>query len=361
MSKILLTGFPGFLGSQLLPRILHREPDASALCLVQEKFMPLAEDRRNTLVAESAELDGRIELAAGDITQRDLGLAAPEVAKDIGEIFHLAAVYDLMVRREIGMAVNVEGTRRVLEFAGNCSKLRRLHYISTCYVSGRHAGIYTEDDLDVGQSFNNYYEETKFLAEVETQAWRNDGLPTTIYRPAIVVGDSNSGETQKYDGPYFVIRWLLRQPKLATLPVVGDPTAARVNLVPRNFVIDAISHLSGEKSSVGKVYQLADPSPLTVDALITEIGRITGRTVIRIPLPKSVAKGALDHVPGMYRLMQIPSASVDYFVHPTHYTSDNTVADLEGTGIEAPPFPSYAGTLVDFVRANPEISSDAMV
>ena len=111
------------------------------------------------------------------------------------------------------MRINVDGTRNVLDFAQEARNLRRLHYVSTCYVSGRTAGVFTEHDLEKGQSFNNYYEETKYLAEVEVQQRMRAGLPTTIYRPAIVVGDSRTGATQKYDGPYFVIRWLLRQPR----------------------------------------------------------------------------------------------------------------------------------------------------
>jgi len=120
------------------------------------------------------------------------------------------------------MKVNVEGTRHMLDFADGCSSLRRFQYVSTCYVSGRYAGIFRETDLSKGQTFNNFYEETKYLAEVEVQEQMRQGLPATIYRPAIVVGDSRTGDTQKYDGPYFAIRWLLRQPGIAIMPVVGD-------------------------------------------------------------------------------------------------------------------------------------------
>src|SRR5205085_3351346 len=99
----------------------------------------------------------------------------------------------------------------------------RLHYISTCYVSGNLPRVFTEDDLECGQTFNNYYEETKYLAEIEVRS-RMTRIPTTIYRPSVVVGDSTTGATQKFDGPYYVIQWLLRQPKLAVLPVAGRPS-----------------------------------------------------------------------------------------------------------------------------------------
>ncbi len=359
--KVFFTGFPGFLGSELLPRVLERLPEATAICLVQAKFAAMAAQRVEELTTAHPSLAGRVMIVDGDITLPDLGLGqAKELGRDVTEIFHLAAVYDLSVPREIGLKVNVLGTRHLLDFAARCLRLQRFQYVSTCYVSGRWAGIFRENDLEKGQEFNNFYEETKYLAEVEVQARMHQGLPATIYRPAIVVGDSKTGSTQKYDGPYYVIRWLLRQSYLALLPMIGDPKNTRVNLVPRDFCLDALAHLAGIAASAGKVYQLADPNPLTVEELVRVIARATRRKVIPMPLPMTVAKAAIDHVPGVYALMQIPSASIDYFTHPTHYTCENTLADLAGSGITVPPFASYVDRLVAFVRANPEISSAAM-
>ena len=339
MPSIFFTGFPGFLGSELLPRILQRSPDTTAVCLVQPKFAALARERARAF-------DNRIRLVEGDIT------APLEAHADVTEVFHLAAVYDLSVSRQRGMKINVEGTRNVLDFAERCPSLQRFHYVSTCYVSGRYDGVFHEDDLDVSQTFNNFYEETKFLAEVEV---RKRSLPTTIYRPSVVVGDSTTGETQKFDGPYFVIRWILRQPRLAVLPVAGRPSRFRFNVVPRDFVVAAITALS--KNGASKCYQLADPAPLTVDDTIDVIARATRRRVIRIPLPRSVAKAAIDHIPGVYRLMRIPSAAIDYFVHPTSYDTTNTQHDLP---LRVPRFSEYIELLVAFVKAHPEISASGM-
>ncbi|MCB1034654.1 MAG: SDR family oxidoreductase, partial [Acidobacteria bacterium] len=206
MAKVFFTGFPGFLGSELLPRVLERLSEDTAVCLIQGKFRDLAETRVEELTAAHPAIEGRVELVEGDITLPDLGLGeAQELKAEVTEIFHLAAVYDLSVPRKVGMKVNVEGTRYLLDFAQGCPNLKRFQYVSTCYVSGRYAGIFRETDLEKGQAFNNYYEETKYLAEVEVQARMKKGLPATIYRPAIVVGDSRTGATQKYDGPYYVI------------------------------------------------------------------------------------------------------------------------------------------------------------
>ncbi len=361
MGLLFFTGFPGFLGSELLPRVLARDPGLGAACLVQPKFAELARRRLDELEAAQPALSGRVELVEGDITRPDLGLAdGDRLRRETVEVYHLAAVYDIEVRRRTAMRVNVDGTRHVLDFAAGCPDLARFQYVSTCYVSGRYAGIYGEEDLVKGQRFNNYYEETKYLAEVEVQERMQGGLPATVYRPAIVVGDSRTGATQKYDGPYFVIRWLLRQPGLALMPMVGDPSAVRVNVVPRDFVVDAVTHLSGLAVSAGKVYQLCDPEPPTVEELVRAIGKTTRRKVVPLPLPLGVAKAALGWVPGVYWLMKIPAGTVDYFVHPTHYTCANTLADLDGSGIRAPTVTAYLDRLVDFVRRHPEISSAAM-
>jgi thioester reductase-like protein len=362
MDIIFFTGFPGFLGSELLPRVLERSPDAEAVCLVQPKFADLARRRAAEIAAAHPHVAGRIRIVVGDITLPDLGPDdALALAPDVVEIFHLAAVYDLSVGRDFAMRVNVEGTRHMLDFARRCPRLRRFQYVSTCYVSGRFPGTFTEDHLEEGQRFNNFYEETKYLAEVEVQRAMRGGLPVTIYRPSVVVGDSRTGATQKYDGPYFVIQWLLRQPSLAVLPVVGDSTRYEFNVVPREYVIGAIDHLSARDDTAGAVFNLADPDPLTVDATIDTLAEATGRRVIRVPLPLGVAKAAIDWVPGVYRLMRIPSSAVDYFVHPARYGTAKTQAALAGSGVACPHLRDYAANLVAFVRAHPEVGSKAMV
>jgi thioester reductase-like protein len=360
MDAIFFTGFPGFLGSALLPRVMARAPHAEAVCLVQPQHAVVARARAAALTAADPTLRDRIRIVHGDITQPGLGVRDRDLAGRIVEIFHLAAIYDLAVSRDDGIRVNVEGTQLVLDFAADCRRLRRLHYVSTCYVSGRFRGTFTEGMLEEGQQFNNFYEETKQLAEVRVRAAIRQGLSATIYRPAIVVGDSRTGETQKYDGPYFALQWLLRQPRVAVMPVIRDDRRREFNVVPRDFVVDAIAELSNRMESLGRTYALADPRPLTVDALLDLLAAATGRRMVRVPLPLGVAKGFIDRVPGVRRLMRIPSPAVDYFVHPTHYDTTNARADLARRGIECPRLESYIDTLVAYMRAHPEVGSEAM-
>lgn len=356
--SVLMTGLPGFLGSSLLPRILERGDD-EAVCVVQRQFVETAHRRVAELGAVDPQLPPRVRVIEGDITQPGLGVDRQALV-GVTEAWHLAAVYDLTIPRDIAHRVNVAGTRNLLNALERCPDLSRLHHISTCYVSGRYAGPFSEDDLEVGAPFNNFYEESKHLAEAEVRRRMSEGMPATIYRPSIVMGDSRTGETQKYDGPYFVMQWLLRQPRRAFLPVVGDPDTVRVNVVPRDFVVDALIHLSGLAASAGRTYHVADPQPLTVTQLIAALADATCRDVTSIPLPRKWAKAAIRHVPGVYRLLRMPAEAVDYFAHPTFYLTDNLRADLAGSGVQPPPFLSYVDRLVAFMRAHPDIGSTAM-
>jgi nucleoside-diphosphate-sugar epimerase len=358
MPTLLMTGFPGFLGSALLPGLLERRPDVRAVCVVQERHFPMARRRLAELADDAAHIEGRVTLEEGDITRVGLGLS--RVPDDITEVWHLAAVYDLTTPEALARRVNVDGTANVLELCRGLADLHRLQYVSTCYVSGRYAGAFPEDELDLGQSFNNHYESTKFEAEALVRAAMAAGLPATIYRPGIVVGDSRTGETLKYDGPYFVAEFLLRQPgPVAVLPAVD----ARVTtaLVPRDFVIEAMHTLSLLDRSLGRTYALTDPAPPTAHEIADLFAGHLGKRVVWLPVPLGLTKTVLATVPGLERLLGMPAELLDYFRAGTTYPTTKTVADLADTGVTCPPFPTYADRLLDYMRAHPEVGSAAMV
>jgi thioester reductase-like protein len=362
MSVLLMTGFPGFLGSALLPRLLARRTRARALVLVQPRYLEAARERVAEIEAAHPHARGRIDLVEGDVTVPGLGLPAGLEARldAVSEVWHLAAVYDLAVPPDLARRVNVDGTAHVLDFCRTRPHLRRLQYVSTCYVSGRYDGLFTEDDLDEGQPFRNHYEATKFEAEMLVRKAMADGLPATIYRPGIVVGDSRTGETQKYDGPYFLASFLRRQPPLAVVPAVGPRDRVRVCLVPRDFVVEAMDELSDTEVSLGKTYALTDPRPPTVRELVDTFARILGRRVLWVPVPLGPTHAAVDRIPGMERLLGLPAESLDYFASPTRYDTSHTTTDLAGTGVTCPRFEDYAGHLLRFMVEHPEIGSKAM-
>src|SRR3954468_4186146 len=192
----LVTGFPGFIGRRLVRRLVNE--GARVVALVEGRMAGKARE-----IAPAG-----VEVVEGDITERHLGLddaTWERLAGEVTHVFHLAAVYDLAVPAEVAQRVNVDGTGNVLDLCASCERLERLVYVSTAYVSGLRRGTVYEHELAMGQGFKNHYESTKFQAELWVRSMM-DKVPTTIYRPAIVVGDSRTGETQKFDGPYYMLR-----------------------------------------------------------------------------------------------------------------------------------------------------------
>ena len=356
--EIFFTGFPGFLGSAVLERVLARG-DGPVACLVQPRYRDLA-DRRAREITENAGVErDDVRIYEGDITESDLGFDGGENLESVSELYHFAAVYDLSVEHDLAHDVNVRGTEHVLEFAETVG-VERFHHVSTCYVSGRYDGVFTGDHLEEGQSFTNHYEETKYRAEVAVRERMAEGLPATIYRPAIVVGDSETGETDKYDGPYYLLRLLLAQPRwLSVAFALPESGSAELNVVSRDYVVDAIAHLSALEGSMGETYQLCDPAPLTVSRFVSVLAEAAGHRTVTVPTTKRLAKTATAWL--AERGGPAEPATVDYLDHPTRYACPNTRRALAESGLECPPVESYVDRLVAFVRENPEVGDEAMV
>ncbi len=357
---VLFTGFPGFIGARLIPRLLELRPDTRFHCLVQEKFLGAARDSVTALNDAHPGLASRIELVVGDITQPGLGMTeadARTLHKKLTGCYHLAAVYDLAVARDVAMRINVEGTRNVIHFLEECPHLNRFDYVSTAYVSGTAVGVFRETDLDVGQSFKNYYEETKFLAE---EAVVQSKLPSAIYRPGIVVGDSKTGETAKFDGPYFALNAMRLLPSPGAFIKVGTGTAL-VNLVPVDFVLEAIARLSTWTGAVGKTYHLTDPSPCTAFELEELFAKSLGKTFVYVPVPLMAAKLLFAPQP-VQDWFHMPSATLDYFDHPVQYDASIATGDLARFGVACPRFAEYVQALVAFYKQHVEkITRGAMI
>jgi thioester reductase-like protein len=350
---VFLTGFPGFIASRLLRR-LARE-GGRFLLLVQPAFAERAKEELKNIAAHAGRSISDFALLPGDITQPNLGLSPEdlETARSRSTVlFHLAAIYDLAVVRATAMRVNVEGTRNVNEFARSLRGLRHYHYISTCYVAGRRTGVIFENELRHEAGFRNYYEETKYLAEIEVDELRSE-LPITIHRPAVVCGDSHTGETVKYDGIYYLIRYILKWPSLLSVFNIGN-SAVTLNLVPVDFVVEAISALARDPLSVGKTVQLADPNPLTTRELFNTIARSIGGKEARITLPASLVKTSLM-LPLSPKITGLPHAGVPYFFLKQTYNTAEGRKLLEPHGISCPPFESYAETITRYAATHPAL------
>lgn len=359
-SDVLFTGFPGFIGARLLPRLLELQPGARYHLLVQERFLRQAKESVAAIEHAHPKLRGRLQTVVGDITAPRLGIeaaAARKLQHGLAGAYHLAAVYDLAVKREVAHRINVEGTRNVLHFLGDSPRLKRLHYVSTCYVSGRAPGTFREADLDVGQSFRNHYEETKFLAELDVV---RSGVPVTTYRPGIVVGDSRTGETGKFDGPYFALAAMSRLPSPGVFIRLGSGKAP-VNVAPVDFVVEALARLSSVEKSLGQTYQLTDPAPPSVFETGKLLARALGKTFVYPPVPAFVAKALFSPGP-VQRYFGMPVQILDYFADQCHYDTSNATRDLEPMGVRCPALPDYVERLVAFyVKKKDEVRHEAMI
>lgn len=350
---IFLTGFPGFIAGRLVKRLA--EGDARFLLLIHPAFIERAGIEAKRIAAEAGVPESRFRIIEGDITKPDLGIKPAEVEEvraETSAIFHLAALYDLAVKREAALRVNVEGTRNVNLFARSVENLRRYHYVSTCYVAGRRQGLILETELKHDAGFRNYYEETKYLAELEVDELKSD-LPVTIYRPAVVCGDSHTGETVKYDGIYYLIHYLRMHPRLLSLVNVGN-RQVHLNLVPVDFVVEAMAALARDERAAGATVQLADPNPPTTHELFETIAQSMAGRGSRITIPGKIVRPSLM-LPFSPRLTGLPHAGVPYFFLDQTY--DTTLAHklLEPHGISCPPFSSYASALIDFVERHPKL------
>jgi thioester reductase-like protein len=350
---IFMTGFPGFIAGRLVER-LARE-GARFLLLVQPAFV----ERARREIARIAEATGArpesFRVVEGDITSEDLGLAPAkleEARRETTTLFHLAAIYDLGVRRDTAFRVNVEGTRNVNRFARSVENLRRYHYVSTCYVAGRRTGVILESELRHDAGFRNFYEETKYLAELEVDALKNE-LPVTIHRPAVVCGDSRTGETAKYDGVYYLINYLRMWPGALTLANIGNGDV-RLNVVPVDFVVEAMAALAGDERAVGATVQIADPAPLTTRELFDVIAKnLAGRESL-FTIPAVLVRSSLN-IPASEKVSGLPRVGVPYFfLKQTHDTTRMTEL-LEPRGVRCPRFVDYVGALLDFVERHPKL------
>ncbi len=349
-----ITGFPGFIASRLLRRLA--EGGDRFLLLVQPALAEQAGRELSAIAEQTGTPLANFEILPGDITESELGLDKNDLALARAEatiLFHLAAIYDLAVRQDLAMRVNLGGTRNVNNFAQTLPRLRHYHYVSTCYVAGKRTGRIFETELRHDAGFRNYYEETKYLAETEVEDLKSQ-LPITIHRPAVVCGDSHTGETAKYDGVYYLINYLLKWPSLLSNFNIGNDDVS-LNLVPVNFVVEAMAALATDLSAVGKTLQLADPDPLTTRELFNLIAlRLVGKEA-RITVPARLVESSLM-LPPSPALSGLPHRGVPYFFLKQSYDTTEARQLLVPHGVTCPPFSSYVTTIVDYAMSHPHLS-----
>lgn len=361
---VLLSGATGFVGMEILSHYLERT-DRQIYTLVRAKDERDAERRIRSalslLFGDEDAYPGRITAVPGDIQIPMLGLDRGHLewlAASVTDVIHCAASVSFSLPLERSRDINVEGTRRMLEFGKLCQEhggLEHFAYVSTAYVAGTHEGEFTEDDLDVGQDFRNSYERSKFEAE-QLLRRHTDRLPMQIFRPSIIVGEHTSGWTMSFNVLYSPLKAFVR----GALPAIPADRDAPVDVVPVDYVADAIFHLANRPAP-----RRAETYHLVAGASATTVGRLTklsasylGRRAPLVIPPRLYAR--LVH-PLLVRLRRGRSRRAleqmkvffPYFAMRVRYGDRRARSRLAPLGIEPPPVERYYHRLIDFAtRAN---------
>ena len=348
MALALLTGYPGFIGRRLAAKLLSDRDDLTIAALVEKRMMDAA--------GKAAGDEERIELVGGDIAERRLGLddaTYGRLASEVSHVFHLAAIYNLAVPLPVATRVNVGGTGNVLELCEAADGLERLAYASTAYVAGDRTGIVYEHELVMGQGFKNHYESTKFQAEVWVRRLM-DRVPTTILRPAIVVGDSRTGETQKFDGPYYILRTISRMERAGRPAMQFGRSEAPFNVVPVDYIVAAIAAAAFDPAAAGETLHLTDPEPLQSHELFEALSNEYAGRAPRFRIPPGLVDTMLRFQPVRDAFGGTPRESVVYLNHPVGFDARRAHELLQPHDLRPPHFRDYVGPMVEFFRAHEE-------
>ena len=357
-----VTGATGFIGKRLVKKLLARKGSVV--------YFLLREGSRDKL-AGLYEYWGTTKARAipvfGDLRSAKLGVAKDDIkklTKTIDHFYHLAAVYDMLADAEEQIAVNVEGTRNAVDFA-NAIQAGIVHHVSSIAAAGMFEGIFREDMFDEAENLDHPYFATKHESEKivrnETKgAWR-------VYRPGLVVGDSRTGEMDKIDGPYYFFKLIQRIRQLLPpwMPTIGIE-GGRINIVPVDFVVNAMDHIAHQPKLDGGCFHLTDPEPMRVGEVLNTFCRAAHAPTMSIRInaalfgfiPKSIKKGVFALSPvrrvrdAVMKDLGLPPDLMTFVNYPTRFDNRDTAQALKGTGIACPPLEKYAAPVWDYWERN---------
>ena len=371
-----VTGATGFIGRNLMERLLVRDGDIYVLVRdgSTERLDELVE-RWGVALGDPDGVRARVHAVSGDLRAPRLGVSDDVVAELTGNIshfFHLAALYDMTAADEDNEALNVQGTHHTVELA-NALAAERLHHVSSVAVAGQHRGLFREDMFDEGQKLPSPYHRTKFESERIVRA--ETEVPWRVYRPAVVVGDSKTGEMDKIDGPYYFFKAIqrLRHWLPEWVPLVG-PELGYTNLVPVDFVADSLDHIAHQPGLDGQAFHLTNPRSQRSGEVINEFARAAHAPQLALRVDKRLTDALPKGVLSM--LLRLPALSdarrvflEDFGIPPEilgnvalvpEFDTRDTERALAGSGIAVPPLADYAARLWDYWerRLDPDLFRD---
>ena len=354
-----VTGATGFIGKRLVKALLARRGSVVHFLLRHE-----SEGKVGDLLAWWGVGKARAVPVFGDLTGKKLGVAADDVKRlkgHIDHVYHLAAVYDLSADEESQVRANIDGTRNTVEFA-KAIDAKHFHHVSSIAAAGLYEGVFREDMFDEAEGLEHPYFMTKHESEkiVRTEC----KLPWTVYRPAMVVGDSRTGEMDKIDGPYYFFKLIQRMRQFLPpwMPSVGLE-GGRVNIVPVDFVVAALDHISHLKTNLNrKCFHLVDPTGYRVGDVLDIFTRAAHAPKMNLFVnaalfsfvPRSVTKALMAIAPvrrlrrAVLKDLGLPDDIMTFVNYPTRFDRRETDKALEGSGIACPNLHDYAWRLWDY-------------
>jgi len=353
-----VTGATGFIGKRLVKKLLERKGAVVHFLIRQESADKVAGLRSYWGVGAA-----RAVPVYGDLTAKKLGVSAQDIRALKGQVdhfFHLAAVYDLAADEETQVAVNIEGTRNTVDLA-RAIDAGHFHHVSSIAAAGLYEGVFREDMFDEAEGLDHPYFQTKHESE---KIVRQDCKgPWTVYRPAMVVGDSQTGEMDKIDGPYYFFKLIQRMRELLPpwMPTVGLE-GGRVNIVPVDFVVNALNAISHQKDIAKKCYHLVDPVGYRVGDVLDIFSRAAHAPRMNLFvnaallgfIPKGVKRSLMALAPvrrvrnAVMKDLGLPEDMLTFVNYPTRFDCRETTAALKGSGVACPNLKDYAWRLWDY-------------
>lgn len=356
MTTYLVTGATGFIGGNLTQRLLARGDTVHAI---------VRESSRERFEATAQHWPGgeKLKLVSGDLLEPMMGVSEEWIAEHRGKIdhlFHLAAIYDMTASEARNEELNTGGTAHLLELVAELQP-GTLHHVSSVAVAGSYEGVFTEQMFDEGQTLPSPYHRTKF--ESEKLVRDLSAVPWRIYRPAVVIGDSRTGKIDKVDGPYYFFKAIRRARNVlpSWLPLIG-PEIGETNIVPVDFVADAIVEIAHKPGLDGNAFHLASPRMMSSAEALNDFAKAANAPHLALRLPPgpldpltAQTNALLRSLPGVTTVAEtvldefgIPTEVIEHTGFSCSFDTTQTDAALAGSGIEVPPLADYAQVIWDY-------------